>query len=164
MQICARCAVVSSPNRPSIKVLLVQGPMWHLSVYSRPGQEQEQERSPAFLSCLSRRWANGPFFTPRAKMMSSSLWWPKWQSSANNSPLLPPVWSLRQQLISSHALLTSTNNIPPAFPLPLNDLPTIFISFSLRYELTGVVFRSAEVIAGGWTIHQRQQKPAPLLH
>lgn len=24
----------------------------------------------------------------------------------------PPVWSLRQQLISSHVLLTSTNNIP----------------------------------------------------
>lgn len=94
-------------------------------------------------------------------------WWvhPSDGHSQNDNPWLtiarfsPAVWSARQQLISSHVLLTSTNNVPLAFVLPLNDPPTVFIKFSLQYELTEVVFRSAEGIAGGWAFISSSEDP-----
>lgn len=65
---------VSSLSCLSIKVLSVQEQMWRLS--DRSGAVLKQERSKG-ISCRSPRWANAPFFTRRAEMMSSPLRWPQ---------------------------------------------------------------------------------------
>lgn len=128
-------------------------PMWLLRDHSEAVLKQERSPTPTLrsVSALGKQ--------SRAVMMSSSLQWqqPKWHSSANNSSLLPslspqphpPPWGLS----------CSSSFPPPAFTLPWNDLPSTFITFSLHYEATGVVFRSAEVIVGGWTFISGNKQP-----
>lgn len=110
---------------------------------------------------LSPRWAN-----------SRVQWWwvhPSDGHSQNDIPRLtiarvcPPVWSLRQQLISSHVLLTSPNNIPQ----PSHFLWMICLRHSsLFHYIMNRLESSSGPLKLLWrlNIHQWQQTPAPLLH